>query len=354
MNARANYFKIGLFVTSAVTIVVIAVIALGAGVLFRKKFMMETYIKESVQGLDVGSSVKFRGVQIGNVEEISIVGRVYGNSSRYVLVRVSLYPDVFRFPTQEAITQTLQENIEEGLRVRLASQGVTGTAYIEADFLDPQRYPPLVIDWEPRYPYVPSAPSTITRLLDSVEDFFITMERINIEGISESLEKSLRLVAEVAEKANVEKISVQVEQFFTEIRETNKRISRLVDEANIQPIISDISAAVAGARRMVEGAEEPVARIMADLPETSTRIKKLTGNLDSVIDDLPEIMSLLTRTLRRLDHLVASRQRDVEVTIENFREISSNLKELSENAKRYPAQLLFGEPPKPVNSGNSR
>ena len=354
MFARTNYFKIGLFVTSAATIGIIAVIALGAGVLLRKKFMMETYIKESVQGLDVGSPVRFRGVQIGNVEDINIVGRVYDNYNRYVLIRFSLFPDVFRLPPEVAVKQDLRRNIEDGLRVRLASLGVTGTAYIEADFLDPERYPPLKIDWEPRYPYVPSIASTMTRLLDSVEKFFLTMEKVNIVGISESLETSLNLVAEVAEKANIEKISAQAEQMFIEVRETNRRISQLVDESRIQPILSDASAVVAGARRIVEGAEKPINQVLTDLPETSARLKNLTAKLDSLANDLPGTFSLLKRTLRRLDHLVAGQQQDIEVTIENLRTISSNLKELTENAKKYPAQILFGGPPKPVSRGNGR
>ncbi len=82
MSARANYFKIGLFVISAATIGVISIIVFGVGTLFREKFLMETYIKESVQGLDIGSPIKFRGVQVGNVKEINIVGRVYVSAGR--------------------------------------------------------------------------------------------------------------------------------------------------------------------------------------------------------------------------------------------------------------------------------
>ncbi|HEX9878645.1 MAG TPA: MlaD family protein [Candidatus Binatia bacterium] len=354
MARKALYFKIGLFVTSAATIGVLAVIILGAGAVFRKKFIMETYIKESVQGLDVGSAVKFRGVQIGNVEEINIVGRVYQNASRLVLVRVSLFPDVFRSPAPAALHQNLEKNIEDGLRVRLASQGVTGTAYIEADFLDPKRNPPLQMDWTPEYPYVPSAASTITRLVDSVEQFFITMEKVDIEGISSAFEQTLKLFTELAGKANVENIGTQFERLLAEARDTNRRINGILNETEIRPILSDTQATVAAARRIVEGAERPLSNVLADLPQTSTRLKELASQLGTATDGLPESVALLNRTLRRLDQLVSSRQQDVEVTIENLRQISANLKEFSENAKKYPAQILFGEPPKPAATGNGR
>ncbi|MFQ5929908.1 MAG: MlaD family protein, partial [Acidobacteriota bacterium] len=324
---RANYFKIGLFVLSAATFAVIAIIVLGAGVLFREKFLLETYIKESVQGLDKGSPVKFRGVQIGNVEEIDITGRVYNNNSRLVLVRVSLFPDVFRVPIEEAIEKGLKKRIEEGLRVRVAAQGITGTAYIEADYLDPKRNPPLKVDWEPHYPYVPSAPSTITRLSESVDRILRNLEQINVQGLTGNLEKSLKTATKAIEDANVEKISNQTEQLLAEIRETNERIAQFLEGAKIESLLAEASAAVATARRIVDGAEKPLKQILSDIPEASASIRNLASQLDALLQsdeigrslkeasaDLPETIALLKRTLRRLDNLVSSQQQDIEAT----------------------------------------
>ena len=51
--------------------------------------------------------------------------------------------------------------VEKGLRVRLAPQGITGTSYLEIDYVDPAQ-PLLPIDWTPDNVYIPSAPSTVT------------------------------------------------------------------------------------------------------------------------------------------------------------------------------------------------
>ena len=64
----------------------------------------------------------------------------------------------------------------------------------------------------------------------------------------------------------------------------------------------------------------------------------------------PEITNSLVqiqRTLRRLDQLVAGKENELSVSLDNLRALTENLRELSENAKRFPAQLFFGEPPKP-------
>jgi ABC-type transporter Mla subunit MlaD len=76
-STRANYVKIGVFVSLAVTIAIIIAIVLGAGAFNKAENLMETYIEESVQGLDVGSAVKFRGIPIGKIKEISFVWPTY-------------------------------------------------------------------------------------------------------------------------------------------------------------------------------------------------------------------------------------------------------------------------------------
>lgn len=350
MSSKANYFKIGLFVISAVTIGVVAIVVLGVGAIFQKKVLMETYIEESVQGLDVGSAVKFRGVQVGKVEYIGLTNWDYATNRRYVLVRAALSPGVFRVPVEEVAERGFEGEIEKGLRVRLASQGLTGTAYLEADYLDPKRNLPLEIDWEPSYLYVPSAQSTITRLSESVDKILRNLEQINIERITGSVEKSLNVMTKTLEDANIEKIGKEAEHLLAEFRETNQKFSGFLKELEGTSIVSDTSAAAATVRRIAEGAEKPLNQLVTDLAETSTSIKKLAAKLDPLADDLPETIALMKRTLRRLDNLVASRQQDIDVTLENIRLISEHLKDLTDDAKKYPGQILFGKPPPPSDS----
>src|SRR5258707_7596756 len=86
---KFSYFKIGIFVISAVVIGIIGVVVLGVGTIFQKKSIVETYIDESVQGLDVGSPVKFRGVPVGRVEQISLTSAEYSTRREDVVVRLS-------------------------------------------------------------------------------------------------------------------------------------------------------------------------------------------------------------------------------------------------------------------------
>jgi len=55
----------------------------------------------------------------------------------------------------------------------------------------------------------------------------------------------------------------------------------------------------------------------------------------------------LRQTLLRLNLLLAGQQRDIEKTVQNLRAISENMKEITDNSRKYPSQVLFGAPPPP-------
>ena len=311
MSAKANYFKIGIFVISATIIAIIAIVALGVGTVFQKKMMLETCIEGSVQGLDVGSPFKFRGVKIGSVEEITFVNQEYKfdlgtedflRYGQYVLIKVAIEPQ--RDMTDKETRLFMEAMIARGLRVRLASQGITGMAYLEADYLDPERYPPMEIIWKPKTYYVPSAPSTITQLTESVDKILNKLEEINIKGITDG-----------------------IEDLLTEVRETNKKVG---------PLISNASETMASVREIVEDSKEPLANSL------------------TALEELPEILAQTKRSLRRFNNVLSSEEQNIEEAAENVRLITGNLRDLTESARKYSSQLIFGEPPPRSQPGGSQ
>ncbi len=341
---KASYFKIGLFVIVGTIIGAIGVVALGVGTIFQKKVLVETYIDESVQGLDVGSSVKFRGVQVGKVETISLTSAEYPTKRRYVLVRIGLTTKIF---LADAGSPSFQAEVEKGLRVRLASQGVTGVAYIEADYQDPARNPPLEIDWQPHYPYVPSSRSRITQLSESVEKILRSVEDIDVGRLVDGLEKSLLTITKVAEGANFDKLGGQANAFLTEVRDTNRQLKELIGSSDIKSAFKDSAAAASGARQIIERAQAPVNQMLADLPRAAESLERMVKRLDSVTADLPDTSAQLRQTLQRMNRLIATQQQGIAATVENLQAVSNDIKELTESSRKYPSQVLFGAPPPP-------
>lgn len=385
MSAKANYAKIGLFVIAGLAIAVTAVVVLAAGEIFKKPIMMETYLDESVQGLDIGSPVKRRGVKIGKVDKIDFVSNSYRSAvdgpalekfGRYVVVICALDASSLPFLDESSMDEALDNFTAEGLRVRLQTQ-LTGPAYLDLDHLDAARNPPLAIAWTPRYHYVPSAPSTITKYTESIDEVFRRIEKTDIEGIVNEIGQALETLRKTLEDAQVSKLSESAVGLMDELRVTNKNLQEIVKGPQVDSILTDVSDAAASAKRVLDSADDSLPAAMDDLSNATSSIAGTAASLSEILSrgdiqqtldnltsasksmqvtakELPETAALLKRTLRNVDSLVAAQGASLAALIENLRAITSDLRDTAAEAKRNPSRVLFGEPPPASTPGRKR
>lgn len=350
---RPNYFKIGLFVLSAAAILVVAIIAFGVGALFEEQIIVETYFDTSVQGLDVGSPVKFRGVQIGQVKEMTVVRQKYRTQYRYVLIRMALKRETFLRSGEKVTDAQIEREVEQGLRVRLGFQGVTGAAYIEVDYLDPQRYPPLKIDWQPAYPYIPASPSLITRITDAVDGILRNLEKINIEGIAGNLEKTLESLSRTMEKTDVGEIGHQAELLLKELRQTNRQLATKLEKLQVEPVLARADATLEQIGQLAARTEGPLREFLQSSASAAKNMDNLLAQM-AESNDLPAGMNHFRQALTRLDRLLYLQQEPIETTLRNLQEMSENFRALSEEARENPSGILFGAPPPKRPSGGAK
>ena len=150
MDARPHYFRIGIFVLVATGLIVVAIVLFGAGLFAQDQLLIESYFAESITGLSEGSPVAFRGVRIGQVEHIGFAGSVYridpntpAGAMNASCVRVVSGVLRSKLPEPEYLEAEalLNRMVERGLRVRVSSNLLTQQAYLEVNFLDPNRFP---------------------------------------------------------------------------------------------------------------------------------------------------------------------------------------------------------------------
>jgi phospholipid/cholesterol/gamma-HCH transport system substrate-binding protein len=346
MPAKANYFKLGLFILAAIAIAVAMVLALGAGKIFERTVTLETYIDDSVQGLDIGSKVRYRGVLLGEVKRLGFTAEQYeldkplGQRKPYVLVEAEL--NLKRLgPLATADVDLMQQYIKEGLRIRVAPQGITGINYLELDFVDPQLNPPLPINWRPRYPYIPSARAKLVQFTNQIDSVLRSLDEADIKQLAHDVDTLVQTTTRKIDALQVEKLGGDAVALINEVRETNRKLALLVGGEETRATIAEMRAAATRLREVlanpafdtlpgsVVSAADRV-RAVAD----SERLHRAIANLDSL--------------LARLDQALAGSEHDIAATLNNLRQTTENLRELSESARRYPAGTLFGEPPAPV------
>ncbi|HTS52393.1 MAG TPA: MlaD family protein [Burkholderiales bacterium] len=337
MNGNLPYFRLGVFILLALAAVIILALVLGAGTLFRKQITAETYFNESVQGLEIGSKVMFRGVRVGSVTRVTFtyvkyeLDRPPGQRRPYVLVQFQIRPELLGgVSDHEEIEQIISGEVQKGLRVRQAPLGITGLAYLEIDYLDPKTNPPLAIDWKPDHLYIPSTFSTVSRIFSNAEELVRHLASIDLQALATNVNTLVVTLTQKANELDLAGASKEATALLIDARQTVLRLQKILANPAWDAVPGNVATAT-----------EDAAAVGRDAAAAAARIRKIAES-----DEFKKILAQLDHTLSRVDRLVAGRENDVAVMLNNLRQITDNLRELSENAKRYPSGVIFGEPPK--------
>src|SRR4029450_1314343 len=73
MGSKISPTLIGAFVVGAIVLVVAGALLFGGGKFFQEKLPYILFFDSSVEGLNVGAPVVFRGVQVGQVTDVSAI-----------------------------------------------------------------------------------------------------------------------------------------------------------------------------------------------------------------------------------------------------------------------------------------
>jgi phospholipid/cholesterol/gamma-HCH transport system substrate-binding protein/paraquat-inducible protein B len=289
-QSNPNYFRLGLFVFAGFAAILALILVFGTGQLFKKTMMAETYIEQSVTGLDVGAPVRFRGVKLGQVTSISLSGTMYESNKpladrkEYVVIRMRLDGDQNEILGPDG-------KLPPDLRARVKSQGITGVNYVELDYVrDMANYKTLPYDWKPEFIVIDALPSQT--------DIFFS-------GIRKVLD-------------NLGEMNLAV---------TQKKFDELL--VNLNTIIGGDGKSNAGIAKSVE------------------RLNVLLGRIDEVANkaELELLMREVIATTIALRQLLSSVQGDTISSVENLKQITDQLNDLAKVASRYPSSVVWGEPP---------
>lgn len=331
-DSRAAFLRVGLLVIAGIGLVIGLVWFFG-GARLTHGSLYETYFRESVQGLDVGAPVKYRGVTVGRVTELGLVNAEYGNHNTSVQIDRQTYRMVFaRFIVDRSLIGSVpdtKEAVKLGLRVRLASQGITGLTYLELDFANPEDYPAEQVPWTPRDEYIPSMPSTLLQVQNAATQFLAKLNKLDIDTLAASL---TGLVTDL--RANINQGDLH--QALTQTTALLRTLNDAARDADLPGLTADLRQTSAALRTL---AQDPnLRRTLANAAETTDRLAAASARLQTLI-------AALQATAQRIDNSTADVQQGLLPILRDAQAAAANLRDTSESLRRYPAQILLGAPP---------
>jgi len=335
-EGRAVFLRVGTLVLGGFALV-IGLVLFFAGNTLSHGIVFESYFSESVEGLEVGAPVKYRGVTVGRVTELGLVTAEYGGHNlsdeldkltyRLVFVRFLVDPARIGLPPEQIADTTTAVRL--GLRVRLASQGITGLAYMELDFVDPVKYPTSELPWTPRDPYIPSMPSKLFELENEATGFLAKLNSLDLEALTTSL---TGLVADL--RGNVDHGDVHLT--LARAAELLRTLDDTVRAADLPGLTGDLRRTSESLRAVAQ--DRDLHRVLANAAIASDQLAAASARLGPLIASVQGMAG-------RIDNGVADLQRDLLPILHDAQAAVTNLRDTSEELRRYPPQFLLANPP---------
>lgn len=284
MSNKGNKYKVGLLAIVSAILLIIVLFSLGILSSFKAKYRFMTIVTTSVQGLEKGAPVKFKGVTIGKVDDIQIA--VDGG---FILIYMEMNPQAIAEQIStakdtdegkdpdEKFEIFLKDRVKQGARCQLRYGGITGNLYVEIGLYDPKKFP-LVEHTLPEGhpPYLPSVPPVL------------------IENIMGNLQEALEQIADV-----------------------------------------DIN-------KMVKNIDDTINNVNVTLNEINKGIK------DAKISALSDSMRGFLKTSEKTMMEVSQLRKSIETSLQNADDIMSSAKNLIEYLEEHPSSIIHGRSDKPV------
>jgi len=252
------------------------------------------YFEGSVRGLSPGAPVEFRGIQIGEVAEIT-ASFDRESFEFHIPVFVDIQPERIermagRDPDDGIVLDAL---VERGLRAQLAPGNlVTGALFVDLDFRPETEAHFHARDETPEIPTIPSA-------VDQLQD-------------------TIRQLPQIARQA----------------RDAVQGVERMINSPGTDELIADVRETVDDLRGLVASVDERAPAVLDGLERT-----------------LATLDATLVKARRALDGLEAATadgaalRRKVDEALSDASDAARALRQLAETLERQPEALLQGKSP---------
>lgn len=321
---------VGLFVIVGVLIGVTVIVWLGAAKYFQKGARYVTYFDESVQGLQVDSRVKYRGVDVGSVERIGVAP---DQRLVEVVVKINLVGD-----------------IERGIVTQLKAAGITGIVFVELDRRRPGEsvfLPPAGM--ETSYTIIPSQPSQTKQMLSSVDRIMDRIAQVDLVGVSDQLKATSRAMETFLTGREMVNILKNLDSTTAALDRNLQRIDRILAEGKVDAILSALDHGIGDARKGIGEAREGLGEARQGIGETRegiAEIRKQIAAIGKEIGDLKtaEIAGKTKNLIEGMDRRTKTVASDIESATDDIRQAVESLRMLIESLRENPSDLLFSRP----------
>jgi len=319
MGKRINPAMVGAFVLGAVGLILAAVVLLKSG-LFSKSHEFVIYFAGDVAGLNVGAPVKFKGVEIGQVDRIRLrldqqVNPHNGQLSANVRIPVVIELDEDKIVSHGGATidlsdpHTIPNLIREGMRAQLGSDSfVTGQRYVALDIQNPST--PFQMVAPPGSPLqeIPSVPNTLEQAQAVAIRIFERLDKVDFGAV------------------------------FRQMTTTLDSISAIMSTPALRQVVANSEKTRQQLDRTLAGAQQTLNTVNIQVPPLSNSLQKTSVSADAAARQVRSTLDTLQTTIEPNSPI----NYQALQTLQDVSAAAHSIKELADYLQRNPSAVVRG------------
>ncbi len=287
---------IGVFVVGSFALLIAAIVVVGSGSLFSKPQRFVLMFKGSVNGLKVGAPVKFRGVQIGSVEQIKLVLNPEEGELRPdihelrlpVIIGIDRQMITQRGGTGHALSQEgFGDMMGRGLRAQLDTESLlTGLLFIDLDLHPNAPLDLVLVPGSGDLREIPTVPTDFEQIREQATHALAKLDQIDFNALVSSITEAANSIKDLTSDPSVKATIVSLRQTTINLDKTLTSVRNAVDNANskIDPLVTSLQKSAEEANATMKDTRAALLEVQSTLEPDSP----FTVNLNQALDELAE------------------------------------------------------------------
>ena len=306
MSESRKPFLIGAFLLGGVALLVAGLLLLSRDSLLSRPVEYVVYFTGALDGLDVGADVTYRGVKVGNVQQINLsYDRTLNDVVMPVTIRIN--SESARSKKKDrGFDHSIEPLIAKGLRAQLQTPSLlTGKAIVALDFFPEQPgyiRDPHIID----LPAIPTVPSRIDQIADVLRDLAKGLKEMPLKETLEAANKTLlafeRIATAPETQAGLHSLSVSLANFEKISQQLQQRLPGMLD--NVHSGSVELKDALVDVRHAAQSARDALQQMDAMVSDGRRSLgpqSELQYELLQSLQDLGQASKALQRTAESLE-----------------------------------------------------
>ena len=304
---NTSKFKLGVFVTVGSILFAVLIFYVAIREAIQPHGRVITIFKESVQGLEKGSKVKYKGVTIGSVSDVFIMT---SDENRLIQVEMEINFDSLRSENQKKLSKMfyefLQRERKRGLRCRLEFAGITGQKYVEMDYFDKSPNSPIeelaILNAKDRKYFLPATPSLFKGLLRQLTTSLNNISKIDFGGISQDLRKTIQSADNLITSPKIAKTVSELEKSSVNLTALLEKANGAFDAKDIREILREVNKLIKEADGLIKVAKADLRK--AKVGETSKSFRNAANSISDAKETVNKLLLQIEITVASLNELI--------------------------------------------------